>query len=186
MAEGCVVMPCGTPNSGVLLYILHSHDCVCCPPCHRAGSTWRHFEELTLPDGLLVMGDSCSSFNPTYGQGMTVAVMEAVALRDMLAARRAAAAAGCSNRHQGSGLAPRKPCGPKSPVTAVPDAAPDSHSSSGGSASSIGSGVDLGKCNLTVTVQVTGDAMHTELGGEWSLSSLGMSTSKSPWHVKPT
>jgi 2-polyprenyl-6-methoxyphenol hydroxylase-like FAD-dependent oxidoreductase len=46
---------------------------------------WRHFETLAImPRGIIPMGDAFCRFNPIYGQGMTVAIQQAVLLHNCL------------------------------------------------------------------------------------------------------
>ena len=56
-------------------------------PATFPASTRRHYEQMArFPAGYLVFGDAISSFNPIYGQGMSVAALEAIVLQRCLQA----------------------------------------------------------------------------------------------------
>lgn len=47
----------------------------------RTENCWRHYEQLSrMPENFIVLGDATCTFNPVYGQGMTVAALGAETL----------------------------------------------------------------------------------------------------------
>lgn len=68
-----------------LAELLHSRPLLEPPRAYRfADCRRRRIEESPLPEGFAMIGDTICSFDPTFGQGMTVAALQAVALRDVL------------------------------------------------------------------------------------------------------
>jgi 2-polyprenyl-6-methoxyphenol hydroxylase-like FAD-dependent oxidoreductase len=51
----------------------------------RTENRWRHYEQLSrFPQNFVVIGDAVCAFNPVYGQGMTVAALDALTLDQCL------------------------------------------------------------------------------------------------------
>ncbi|GHP00898.1 hypothetical protein KSF_109450 [Reticulibacter mediterranei] len=48
------------------------------------GNRFRHYEQMDMPRGFIIVGDAACTFNPIYGQGITVAALEAQALERCL------------------------------------------------------------------------------------------------------
>ncbi len=56
----------------------------------NTAAVWRRYDRMShLPSGLVILGDALCSLNPLHGQGMTMAAVQALALRDCLRAGEA-------------------------------------------------------------------------------------------------
>jgi 2-polyprenyl-6-methoxyphenol hydroxylase-like FAD-dependent oxidoreductase len=77
------------PSSDVYDILRHAEPLSDIIPYKFPLSVRRHYERLKrFPKSYLVLGDAISSFNPTYGQGMTSAALQTFELRKLLAKGR--------------------------------------------------------------------------------------------------
>ena len=85
--EGFLAFARGLPRREIYDVIKDAEPLTAATSYSFKASLRRHYEKLArFPDGYLAFGDAICSFNPIYGQGMSVAAMEAVALGECLSA----------------------------------------------------------------------------------------------------
>ena len=76
------------PQKGVQLVGVSLSNLTPIRSYRKLEAIWRRFDrEANFPGGFLLVGDSVASFNPIYGQGMSTAWLQAVALENLLSQR---------------------------------------------------------------------------------------------------
>ncbi|WP_437618134.1 FAD-dependent oxidoreductase [Sorangium sp. So ce1151] len=93
--EGFLEFARGLPNDAMYRALLEAEPVTGIATYKFPAHLRRHYERMErMPEGFAVLGDALASFNPVYGQGMTSACLQALALDAALVEQRRRAGQG--------------------------------------------------------------------------------------------